>query len=108
MPKPSMYKDSSGTILLTAGGDKRVLILTRNFRDRKNVIRSSILLRFRKQKKIFLHGFHGEVLVLLELCGMRTTPSLSSLPGSLWPGPVAPDRVPSVGQIELNCVLMLN
>ena len=25
-----------------------------------------------------------------------------------WPGVVAPDRVLSMGQIELNCVLMLN
>ena len=50
----------------------------------------------------------GEVPVMLELWGMRSTPSLPSLPGSLWPGVVAPDRVLSVGQIELNCVLMLN
>ena len=26
----------------------------------------------------------GEVLVILELCGMRGTPSLPSLPGPLW------------------------
>ena len=31
-----------------------------------------------------------------------------SLPGLLWPGVVAPDRVLSMGQIELNCVLRLN
>ena len=37
---------------------------------------------------------------------MRTTHLLSSLPGSLWPGVVAPDRVLSTGQIELNSVLM--
>ena len=29
-------------------------------------------------------------------------------PGALWPGVVAADRVLSMGQIELNCVLMLN
>ena len=29
-------------------------------------------------------------------------------PGPLWPGMVAPDRVLSMGQIELNCVLILN
>ena len=46
----------------------------------------------------------GEVPVLLELWGMWSTPSLVSL----WPGVVALDRVLSMGQIELNCVLMLN
>ena len=40
--------------------------------------------------------------------GMRSTPSLPSLPGPLWPGMVAPDRVLSMGQIKLNCVFMLN
>ena len=39
---------------------------------------------------------------------MQSTPSLSSLPGPLWTGVVAPNRVLSMGQIELNCVLMLN
>ena len=34
----------------------------------------------------------GEVPVMLELWGMRSTPSLPLLPGSLWPGVVAPDR----------------
>ena len=42
--------------------------------------------------------------VMLELYGMQRTPSLPSLPGSLWPGVIAPDRVLSMGQIELNCV----
>ena len=46
--------------------------------------------------------------VILELWGMWSTPSLPSLPGQLWPGMVPPDRVLSMGQIELNCVLMLN
>ena len=36
---------------------------------------------------------------MLELWGMQSTPSLPSLPGSLWPGVVAPDK--SMGQIEL-------
>ena len=36
---------------------------------------------------------------------MRSTPSLPSLPGSVCPGVVAPDRVLLIGQIELNCVL---
>ena len=50
----------------------------------------------------------AEIPVMLELWGMQSTPSLLSLPGSLWPGVVALDRVLSMGQIELNCVLMLN
>ena len=43
-----------------------------------------------------------------ELYGVQSTPSLPSVPDPLWPGVVAPDRVLSMGQIELNCVLMLN
>ena len=39
----------------------------------------------------------GEVPVMLELWGMQSTPSLSLLPGPLWPGMVAPDRVLSMG-----------
>ena len=39
---------------------------------------------------------------------MQSTPSLSLLPGPLSPGVVASDRVLSMGQIELNSVLMLN
>ena len=38
---------------------------------------------------------------LMEILGMWITPSLPSLPGPLWPVVVTPDRVPSVGQIEL-------
>ena len=49
-----------------------------------------------------------EVLVMLELWGMQSTPSLLSLPGPLWPWVVAPDRVLSMSQIELNYILMLN
>ena len=45
---------------------------------------------------------------MLERWEMRSTPSLPSLPGSLYPGVVAPDRVLSMGLIELNFVLMLN
>ena len=37
--------------------------------------------------------FDGEALVMLELCGMQSTPSLSLLPGPLCPGVVTPDRV---------------
>ncbi len=32
--------------------------------------------------------------MMLELWGMRSTDSLPSLPGPLWPGEVAPDKVP--------------
>ena len=39
----------------------------------------------------------SEVLAMLELWGMRNTPSLPSLPGPLWPGVVAPDRALSMG-----------
>ena len=39
---------------------------------------------------------------------MRSTTLLPSLPGPLWPGVVAPDRVLSMGQTELNYLLMLN
>ena len=45
---------------------------------------------------------------MLELWGMQSTPSLPSLPGQLWLGVVEPDRVLSMGQIELNCILMPN
>ena len=43
-----------------------------------------------------------------QIWGIRSTPSLRSLPAPLWLGVVAPDRVLSMGQIELNCVLMRN
>ena len=45
---------------------------------------------------------------MLELWGIRNTPSMPSLPGPLRPGGVAPDTVTSMGQIELNCILMRN
>ncbi len=44
---------------------------------------------------------------MLELWEIRSVPSLPLLPGSLFPGVVASDRVLSIDQIELNCVLML-
>ena len=49
-----------------------------------------------------------EVLVMLELWRMRNTPSLPSLPCPLWPRVVAPDRIQSMDQIELKCILMIN
>ena len=50
----------------------------------------------------------GEALVMIELRGMQCNPPLPSLPGPLLPGVIAPDRVLSINQIELNCVVMLN
>ena len=50
----------------------------------------------------------GEVPVMLEHWGMWSTPSLPSVPGPLWPGVGAPDRVLSMGQIKLNCILIIN
>ena len=47
--------------------------------------------------------FDGEAPVMLELWGMWSTSSLPSLPGPLWAGVVASDRVLSMSQIELNC-----
>ena len=45
---------------------------------------------------------------MLELWKIPSIPSLPSLPGPLWPGVLAPDRVLSMGQIELKFVLILN
>ena len=39
----------------------------------------------------------GEVPAMLELWGMRSSPSLPLLPGPLWPELVAPDRALSMG-----------
>ena len=50
----------------------------------------------------------GEASVMLELWGMLSTPLLQSLSGSLWSGEVAPVRVLSIDQIELNYVITLN
>ena len=50
----------------------------------------------------------GEVPVMVECWEMQSTLSLPSLPVPLWLGVLAPDRVLSMGQIELNSVLMLN
>ena len=42
-----------------------------------------------------------EASVMLELWGMQSTTSLSSLPGQPWRGVVLSERVKSMGQIEL-------
>ena len=43
----------------------------------------------------------GEASLMLELWGMRSTPSLPSLLGPLWHGVVAPDRVLYMSKIKL-------
>ena len=48
----------------------------------------------------------GEVPAMLELWGMRSTPSLSLLPSPLWPGVVAPDKGPIYGLNRTNSILM--
>ena len=45
---------------------------------------------------------------MLELWEMLSTPLLSSLPGPLLPGVVAPDRVLSMGQTKLRTYAKLN
>ena len=50
----------------------------------------------------------GEVLVMLELWGMRSTPSLPLLPGTLWPEMVAHYRALSKCEIELHTYVKLN
>ena len=45
---------------------------------------------------------------MLELRGMQSTPLLPSLPGQLWFRVVALGKVLSIGQIEVNCILMQN
>ena len=50
----------------------------------------------------------GEAPIILELWVMHCTSLMPPLPGPLRPRVVAPDRVLSMGQIELNSVLMLN
>ena len=51
---------------------------------------------------------NGDVPVILELWGMQSTPLLPLLPGPLWLGVVAPDRVLSMSQIELHTYVKLN
>ena len=51
---------------------------------------------------------NGEVPVRLEVWGMRSTPLLPLLPGSLWPGVVAPDKGLIYGLNRTNSILLLN
>ena len=50
----------------------------------------------------------GEVPVMLKLWERLSTPLLPLLLVPLWSRVVAADRTLSIGQIALNCVLMLN
>ena len=50
----------------------------------------------------------GEAPAVLEFWGMRSTPSLPLLPGSLWPGVVEPDSAPIYELNRTNSILMLN
>ena len=49
-----------------------------------------------------------EVPVMLELWGMRSTPSIPLFFSPIWLGVVAHDWVTSMGQIELKYIIMLN
>ena len=51
---------------------------------------------------------NGKVLVMLKLWGMWSIPLLSLFPVPLLSGGVAPDRVLSMSQIDVNCVITLN
>ena len=55
-----------------------------------------------------LKQLDGEVPVMQLLWEISITPSLASLTGALRPEVVTQYRVLSMGQIELNCVLMQN
>ena len=46
----------------------------------------------------------NEALIILEHCGMWSTPLLPLLPGPLCSEIVAPDWLLSMCQIELNCL----
>ena len=50
----------------------------------------------------------GEVPVMLELGGIGSTSLLPSHSRPLWPHVVTPDSILSMGQIVLNCILILN
>ena len=43
----------------------------------------------------------GEFPLMMELWGMRVNPSLLSPRGPLWDGVVRPEKVLSMGQVEL-------
>ena len=60
------------------------------------------------QRMSWIWPSDGEVSVILKHWGMQSNASLTLFPSPFWSGVLATDRVLSMGQIELNCVLMLN
>ena len=52
-------------------------------------------------KAIYCYESDGEAPVMLDLLGMQSTPLLPLFSGPLCPRVVVPDRVLSIGQIEL-------
>ena len=64
---------------------------------KNNISKSRLLLKYNKCPGYDTKQSDGEVPAVLELWGMRSTPSLPSLPGPLWPGVVAPDTALSMG-----------
>ena len=50
----------------------------------------------------------GEIRVMLDLWGKRSTPSLPLAPSLLWPRVITSDRVMSKGKIKLKCVLLVH
>ena len=62
----------------------------------------------RRVSRIWLKQSYSEAPVMLELWGMRSILSLPLLPGPIWLGIVATDRVLSMGQLGLNCVITLS
>ena len=63
----------------------------------------TILTEVLEMSKVFVRWVLSMLTVMLELWGMQSIPLLLLLPGPLWPRAVAPDRVLSTGQIQLNC-----
>ena len=45
---------------------------------------------------------------MMKLWGLQSTPSLTPFPDLLRPGMVVPNRFVYMGQIEINCVPILN
>ena len=54
------------------------------------------------------YTIRGAPPVMLVPYRMRSISLLPSLSGPHWPGRVAPNSLLSLGQIELNCVLIQN
>ena len=81
--------------LLAQPANKVIEIIGRIMKRRKNTLHNECPRYDTKQSD-------DEVPVMQELWGMRSSPLLPSLDGAFWLGMVAPDRVLSMGQTELN------